>query len=94
VKRLNKELNNCIPGNASREPNQWIQKHAMGNNMSEMTLIIHVLHYLPSNYETIVENLETELERDKATLERVKEKLRSGFKPLGKGSPKLIKPCL
>jgi hypothetical protein len=47
--------------------------------MSEMDLIIHILQNLPKEYETTLELLENDLEKDIATLDRVKEKLRTKF---------------
>ena len=51
-----------------------------------MDVIIHGLHNLPSEYETTIKILETELEKDEATLERVKEKLRARFEKIQKAN--------
>ena len=42
-------------------------------------IVIHIFHSLPDGYENTNEILETELERDEATSERVKEKISKGF---------------
>jgi hypothetical protein len=56
----------------------------LGNGISEMDLIIHILHNLPEEYKTTIELLENDLESDIATLERVKEKLRTKFNRINK----------
>jgi gag-polypeptide of LTR copia-type len=79
---------------SGKDTDQWIQEleimkrklEILGNKMSEMDLIIHILHNLPDEYETTIEILETESEMDEATLERVKEKLRSRYEKINKGS--------
>ena len=92
---LKKQFNNCRLEDASKDSDQWIQEleimkrklEILGKKLSEMDVIIHVLHNLPSEYETTIEILETELERDEATLERVKEKLRARFEKIQKANP-------
>ena len=48
----------------------------MGHSISDIDLIIHILHNLPEEYETTIELLENDLEDELASLDRVKEKLR------------------
>ena len=76
----------------SMDPDIWIQGletlrrrlKILGHKVSEMNLIIHIMHNLPQEYETTVEFIENELEMEIATLERVKEKLRTKFERLNK----------
>jgi gag-polypeptide of LTR copia-type/Zinc knuckle len=77
----------------SHDPDVWIQSlenmkrrlQILGHPMSEMDLIIHILQNLPKEYETTLELLENDLENDVATLDRVKEKLRTKFEQLQRG---------
>jgi len=81
----------------SQDPDQWIQSleimrrklQILGHNVTDMDLIIHILHNLPREYETTLELLENNLKNDLATLDRVKEKLREKFERIqrGKSSP-------
>jgi gag-polypeptide of LTR copia-type len=57
----------------------------LGHQISKMDLIIHILQNLPKEYETTLERLENDLENDVATLDRVKEKLRTKFERLQRG---------
>ena len=58
----------------SQDPNQWIQSfeimrqklQILGHSPTDMDVIIHILHNLPSEYETTVELLETDLEMIRA----------------------------
>jgi hypothetical protein len=52
--------------------------------MSDMDLMIHILQNLPNEYETTLELLENDLENKVASLDQIKEKLRSKFEWLGK----------
>ena len=71
----------------NQDPDQWIlglelknrKLEILGQKMSEMDLIIHILYNLPEEYKTTLELLENDLENDVATLDRVKEKLRTKF---------------
>ena len=47
--------------------------------ISEMDLIIHIMHSLPDQYETSDKFIETELEDEFAVLDQVREKLRNKF---------------
>jgi gag-polypeptide of LTR copia-type len=73
--------------NITMDPDEWIQNlellmhrlEILGATMSEMDLIIHIMHNLPEEYETTIEFIENELESDTATLKRVKERLSKSF---------------
>ena len=52
----------------------------MGHSISDIDLIIHILHNLPEEYETTIELLENDLENELASLDRVKEKLRGNLR--------------
>jgi gag-polypeptide of LTR copia-type len=56
----------------------------LGHKISEMDLIIHIIHNLPREYETTIEFIENELEMDTASLDRVRERLRSKFERISK----------
>jgi gag-polypeptide of LTR copia-type len=70
------------------KPDIWIQGletlrrrlEILGHKISEMDLIIHIIHYLPSEYETTIEFIEIELEMDTGSLERVRERISKTFK--------------
>ena len=54
----------------------------MGHSISDIDLIIHILHNLPEEYENTIELLENDLENELASLDRVKEKLRGNFEKI------------
>jgi hypothetical protein len=56
----------------------------LGHKISEMDLIIHILHNLPREYKSTIEFIENELEVDTGSLERVREKLRLKFERISK----------
>jgi gag-polypeptide of LTR copia-type len=74
------------------DPDVWIQGletlrrrlEILGHKISEMDLIIHIIHNLPSEYETTIEFIENELEMDTGSLDRVRERLRSKFERICK----------
>jgi gag-polypeptide of LTR copia-type len=76
----------------SINPDVWIQGletlrrrlEILGHKISEMDLIIHIIHNLPSEYETNIEFIENELEMDTGSLDRVRERLRSKFERICK----------
>jgi gag-polypeptide of LTR copia-type len=76
----------------SINPDVWIQGletlrrrlEILGHKISEMDLIIHIIHNLPREYETTIEFIENELEMDTASLDRVRERLRSKFERISK----------
>jgi gag-polypeptide of LTR copia-type len=76
----------------SVNPDVWIQGleilsrrlDILGHPITEMDLIIHIMHNLPDEYETMIEFIENELDNDSATLEKVKERLRTKFEQLNK----------
>jgi gag-polypeptide of LTR copia-type len=88
--RVKKEFVECKLEGTHQDPDQWIQSletmkrklEILGQGMSEMDLIIHILHNLPPEYENTQELLENELENDNVNLDKVKEKLRSKFERL------------
>jgi hypothetical protein len=51
----------------------------LGYGITEMDIIIHILHNLSEEYEITIKLLENDLELDTAALERVNEKLRAKF---------------
>jgi hypothetical protein len=52
----------------------------MGYKMSEMEIIVHILNNLPREYESVVEQIEGDLDnRLTVDLDKVKNKLRSKF---------------
>jgi DNA repair exonuclease SbcCD ATPase subunit len=59
----------------------------LGGPITEMDLIIHILHNLPEEYETAIKFIENELENDTATLERVKERLRTKYERIKTYNP-------
>ena len=77
---------------SGEDPDQWIQNleqmrrklQILGSSMSDMDLMIHILHNLPNEYETTLELLENDLENEVASLDRIKEKLRTKFERMGK----------
>jgi gag-polypeptide of LTR copia-type len=74
------------------DPDEWIQNlellkrrlEILGAIVSEMDLIIHIMHNLPAEYETTIEFIENELESNTTTLERVKERLQTKLERLSK----------
>ena len=91
--QMKKEFVQNVLPSVSHDPDVWIQSlenmkrrlQILGHQMSEMDLIIHILQNLPKEYETTLELLENDLENDVATLDRVKEKLRTKFERLQRG---------
>jgi hypothetical protein len=55
-----------------------------GHKISEMDLIIHIIHNLPREYETTIKFIENELEMDTGSLGRVRERLRLKFERISK----------
>ena len=66
----------------------------LGHKISEMDVIIHIIHNLLQGYETIVELLENELEMQTATLERVRERPRTKFERSSMQSMRMKRPWL
>jgi heme exporter protein D len=54
------------------------------SGVSEMDIIIHIIHSLPQEYETIIEFLENEIKMETSTLERVRKRLRMKFDRISK----------
>jgi gag-polypeptide of LTR copia-type len=73
-------------------PDVWIQGlkilrrrlKILGHPISEMDLIIHIMHNLPDEYKTTVKFIENELENNSVTLDKVRERLRTKFERLNK----------
>jgi hypothetical protein len=71
-----------------RNPEDWIKQlllmntrlEGMGYKMSEMEIIVHILNNLPREYESVVEQIEGDLDIGLTVdLDKVKNKLRSKF---------------
>jgi hypothetical protein len=71
-----------------RDPEDWINQlllmnrrlEGIGYKMSEMEIIVHILNKLPREYESVVEQIEGDLNNGLTVdLEKVKNKLRSKF---------------
>ena len=75
---------------ASIDPDIWIQSleilrqrlAILGQAVSEMDLIIHIINNLPEEYENTVEFIQNELEGNAVSLEKVKERLRMKYERL------------
>jgi len=94
--KIKREFTECRLWNCETDPDDWIKDlinlrrklEILGNSMSELDLIIHILHNLPPEYENTVEILENELENDALYLEKLKDKLRCKFERLNKDGTK------
>jgi hypothetical protein len=72
------------------DPDEWIQNleilrqrlMILGHPISEMDLIIHVMHNLPEEYENTIEIIQNEMENTDISFEKVKEKLRMKYERL------------
>jgi hypothetical protein len=105
---LRKEFNLCALKNVNQDPDKWINEleilrrklEAMNHQMTDLDMIIHILNNLPSEYESVIESLETDLDDNLLiNLEKVRAKLRAkylrlqrfqGEKPLSRGERALI----
>jgi len=93
--KVKKEFVDSKLDDINKDPDQWIQElellkrklEILGGPITEMDLIIHIFHNLPEEYETAIEFIENELENDTATLEKVKERLRTKFERIKKYHP-------
>jgi hypothetical protein len=89
---MKKKFVECMPGTMNQDPDQWIQGlelkerkvERLDQKMSEVDLIIHILHNFPVEYETTLELLEDGPANEVATLDTAKEKLRTKFIRLNK----------
>jgi hypothetical protein len=80
---------------SNQDPDQWIQSlegmqrklQILGHKIPEMDMIIHILHNLTKEYDTIAKILENDLDNNLASLGRVKEKLRARFEKIQKTRP-------
>jgi mannose-6-phosphate isomerase-like protein (cupin superfamily) len=96
--KLKKELIKSKVKGLSNDPDQSIQSidimkrtlEILGHGITEMDIIIHILHNLPEEYETLIKLLENDLESDTAALERVKEKLRAKFNRINRSQTLLL----
>jgi gag-polypeptide of LTR copia-type len=92
--KMKKEFVSCKLESRNQDPDQWIQGlelkkrklEILGQKMSEMDLIIHILHNRPEEYKVTLELLKNNLEMMWALT--VKEKLRIKFIRLNKDKPK------
>jgi len=90
--KVKKEFTQSKLESVEIDPDNWIKDlvnmkrklEIMGSPMSELDLIVHILHNLPTEYENTVEILENELENDSLDLEKLQDKLRSKFERLNK----------
>jgi hypothetical protein len=84
---IKREFSQCIL-KRERNPEDWINQlllmnrrmEGMGYKMSEMEIIVHILNNLPREYESVVEQIEGDLDNGLTVdLDKVKNKLRSKF---------------
>jgi hypothetical protein len=105
---LRKEFNLCALKNVNQDPEEWINEleilrrklEALNHQMTDLDMIIHILNNLPSEYESVIESLETDLDDDLLVdLEKVRAKLRAKYlriqryqeeKPSSRGERALI----
>jgi hypothetical protein len=69
---LKKEFNLCALRRTDKDPDEWITQllllrqrlEGMGNQMTDLDVVIHILNNLPKEYESVVESLETDIDND------------------------------
>ena len=65
--------------NASTDPDEWIKTleslrrrlEVMGSAMDDLDMVVHVLNNLPSEYDTMIETLESDFDSGNLTMEKV-----------------------
>jgi hypothetical protein len=84
---IKREFSQCIL-KRERDPEDWINQlllmnrrlEGMGYKMSEMEIIVHILNNLPREYESVVEQVEADLDNGLTVyLDKVRNKLRAKF---------------
>jgi hypothetical protein len=84
---IKKKISHCSL-KRERDPEDWINQlllmnrrlEGMGYKMSEMEIIVHILNNLPREYESVVEQVEGDLDNGLTVdLDKVKNKLRAKF---------------
>jgi gag-polypeptide of LTR copia-type/Zinc knuckle len=97
--KTKKEFTDSKLEDITQDPDEWIQSleilrqrlAVLGHPVSEMDLIIHIVHNLPEEYENTVEFIQNELEDSEISLDKVKERLRMKFERLKTSSLKVEK---
>ena len=82
------EFSKCKLESAATDPDEWI-KHletlrrrleVMGNKMEDIDVIIHIINNLPKDYETMIEAMDSELDSNSMTMDRLKERIRAKYR--------------
>jgi hypothetical protein len=66
---LEKEFNLCTLKRTDKDPDEWVTQllllrkrfEGMGHQMIDLDMVINFLNNLPREYESVVENLETDI---------------------------------
>ena len=77
---------------ADEDPDPWLtalelkrrRLKTLGTTMEDDDMILHILHNLPKEYETVVELCEEDLSRGNINLATVKERIRARYNRIQK----------
>jgi len=94
---LKGDFQNSKLTSAANDPDAWLdeldyirsQMEALNHTMTDEAYLIHVLHNLPSEYDTVVESGTKELDKQSLTIDQLKQDLQIKYKLIQKktGSP-------
>ena len=90
--QLKKEFHMLKLTSTDEDPDIWLTElelkrrrfKTLGSIIEDEDLILHILNYLPKEYETVVELCEDDLSRGKIELSTVKERIRAQYNRLQK----------
>lgn len=90
--QLQREFTNCVLTDVKKDPEEWISElevlrrrlKACGDHMDESRLITHIISNLPPEYDGIVDQIETDLDKAYCTvdIEDVRERLRNKYQKM------------
>lgn len=72
---------------ANTDPDEWMKEieslrrrlEVMGSKMEDVDVVVHIINNLPTEYNTMIETLEGELDLGNLTLGKLKERLRAKY---------------